>query len=210
MEDKRWSDIEVQALTIPKTDIQEAEEGCYRVRSQSNAEIWFIVDLVACHCNCPGFPLISFCKHVAAIQKHFPETLSLVPFDENPHSTRPEATKAVATTPVRNCNVQPENHHHFSRIGQKILNVASQAHGSQFSHLTPVLLDLEAELDQSRQSQSALLPKALNVPPNQHSWPETAAVMAAKPKTKRRTNTDAYGGGERSGKKAKPDARAPK
>jgi hypothetical protein len=206
MEDKRWNDVEIQALTIPKTDIEEAKEGCYRVRSQSNPETWFIIDLVACHCDCPSFPLISFCKHVAAIQRHFPETLDLVPFDDMPDPAKPEAT-TEATMPGHNGNFQLDTRHHFSRIGQKILDVASRDRGNQFSHLTPVLLNLEVGLDQA---QPALLPKKLNVPPNQHSWPETAAVMAAKPKTKRKTNLDPYGGGERSGKKAKPDARMPR
>ena len=46
--------------------------------------------------------------------------------------------------------------------------------------------------------------------PNQKSWPETVQVMGVKVKTKRASvHTDPYAGGERSGKKAKVDARVP-
>jgi len=90
---------------------------------------------------------------------------------------------------------------HFARIGRKILDISAQAREGQLSHLTPILLDLEAGLDQAE----APLPKKIQVAPNQHTWPETAAVMVARPKTKHRTQTDPYGGGERNGKKAKSD-----
>jgi hypothetical protein len=71
------------------------------------------------------------------------------------------------------------------------------------------------------------LPEKENIGPNQLSWPETAAQMGAKrgnkkgkvdsaltaqhigePNCKRAANSDPYGAGEQSGKRAKPDARS--
>jgi hypothetical protein len=62
-----------------------------------------------------------------------------------------------------------------------------------------------AELREARST----LPDVKKVAPNQHSWTETASVMGAAVKSKKRKNNDPYRGGERSGKKAHPDAREP-
>jgi hypothetical protein len=53
----------------------------------------------------------------------------------------------------------------------------------------------------------APLPRKVQVAPNLHTWLETAAVMGARTKVKRKAHTDPYGSGERSGKKAKLDTR---
>jgi hypothetical protein len=71
-------------------------------------------------------------------------------------------------------------------------------------HLTHALLDLKTNLDQA--CSVSIMPKQLNIHPNQWSWPETATVMGAQPKTKRRKHVDPYSRGEQSGKKAKADA----
>jgi hypothetical protein len=180
------------------------EEGCYCMWSQSNHEKWFVVDLVACHCDCPSFPLVSFCKHVAAVQRHFPESFNPVPFDDTPQNAEEIAVK-LSSMPLPHDVVHFDARHHFVRIGQKILDAASQAYETQPIHLTPVLLDLETNLDQARSV--SIMHKQLNIPPNQRSWPKTATVMSAQPKTKRRKHVDPYSRGEQSGKKAKADAR---
>jgi hypothetical protein len=76
---------------------------------------------------------------------------------------------------------------------------------------------------------SSRLPEKENIAPNQHTWPETAARMGEKrgkkhgrgkvdsaltaqhigePNRKRPGDSDPYGAGEQSGKRAKPDARS--
>jgi len=50
------------------------------------------------------------------------------------------------------------------------------------------------------------LPIIKQIAPNQHSWPETAAVMNVPVKSKKRKNIDPYGGGEQSGRKEHIDA----
>lgn len=194
---------------IPKLDVEEVDDGAYRVRSRQDPQRWYDVNLYSSHCNCPRYPSISFCKHLSAVQTHFPEACHVAQFCA---ATTPPITGAdtsMGITPLLEANLNvsrqslPHDNLHFTRIGRKILDLASQAQRTQLIHLTPALLDLEVGLDQAK----APLLKRVAVAPNQHSWPETAAVMAARPKTKRKTHTDPYSGGERSGKKAKPDTR---
>jgi hypothetical protein len=63
-------------------------------------------------------------------------------------------------------------------------------------------------MDNLSASDNVVLPSKKKIGPNQHSWTETASVMNVRVKSKRKIHTDPYGGGERSGKKAKPDARS--
>jgi hypothetical protein len=211
LELRRWTDVEAGAREIPKSDILEDDEANYRVRSRTDPHHWYNIDLHASFCNCGSFPLISFCKHISAVQTHFPQTCNLIPFRAEPDTTQsqsgpsPGPSSGLELNIVTNADQQSDGSH-FTRIGHKILGIAAQARENRLSHLTPVLLDLEAGLDEAE----APLPKKIPIAPNQHTWPETAAVMVARPKTKRKTHTDPYGGGERSGKKAKPDTRVAK
>jgi hypothetical protein len=50
---------------------------------------------------------------------------------------------------------------------------------------------------------SAVLPRRQQLPPNINSWNETAAVMPAAKKRKKKAGDAAYGAGETSGKKAR-------
>jgi hypothetical protein len=77
--------------------------------------------------------------------------------------------------------------------------------------MTETLQNIETAIDRvMAELEPAVLPKAVKVPPNQHSWPETAAAMIGKAKTRKKINTDPYSGGERSGKKARSDAKGPR
>jgi hypothetical protein len=203
LELQRWTEVEAGAKRIPKEDLLEVEEANYHVRSQTDPQHWYNVDVHASCCNCASFPLISFCKHISAIQTHFPQTCRLIPFQTTPNTSQPGPSSGPETAVNVITDQGTTDSSHFTRIGRKILDIAAQARGNQLSHLTPALLDLEAGLDEAK----APLPRKVLVAPNQHTWPETAAVMVAKPKTKRKAHTDPYGGGERSGKKAKPDTR---
>jgi hypothetical protein len=70
-----------------------------------------------------------------------------------------------------------------------------------YNHLGTVMDNVGA-------SDNVVLPSKKKIRPNQHSWTETASVMNVRVKSKRKIHIDPYGGGERSGKKAKPDARS--
>jgi hypothetical protein len=88
--------------------------------------------------------------------------------------------------------------------------MAIRTHLEPLKHITPSLCELETLLDHllCTTTPAQVLLKAKKVAPNQKSWPETAQVMGVKVKMKRASaHTDPYSAGERSGKKAKVDAR---
>jgi hypothetical protein len=212
LELKRWRDVEIGAREIAKSDIQEIHENSeYRVRSQTDSDTWYTVDLAtASSCDCPSYPLISFCKHISAVQIHFMPSCTVIPFPSTPmdiqHTDAMETTLPTPKVPGAVPPTVNETSSLFTRIGQKMLDLASHAAQSQDMQLAPTLLGLEAQLDGMREP----LPRRIPIAPNQHSWSETAMVMGVKPKTKRKLHTDPYSGGEKSGKKAKPDARSAK
>jgi hypothetical protein len=221
-ENRQWINMEKEAKKIAKTDIQSAEEGCYNVQSQLDLSCWYHVDAISIHCDCESFPLISFCKHIAAVQNHFTEDCTVVPFNATATPTMMPPSGFAAplhsqqpslAAPLHSQQPVPDNGAssidgcvHLARINQKILDIAShaQGHGDEINQLMHTFLGLKTSLDHAQGSQP--LPKIIQTTPNQHLWPETTAMMAAVVKTKRKTHTDPYSGGERSGKKAKPDA----
>jgi hypothetical protein len=209
LELRRWTDVEAGACEIPKSDILEVDEANYHVRSCTDPDKWYNVDLDTSNCDCGSFPLVSFCKHISAVQMHFSQTCNLIPFQAEPDTTPSQSGPSSGLEAVVTSTDQQAINNdgsHFTRISHKILGIAAQARENRLSHLTPVLLNLEAGLDEAE----APLPKKIPVAPNQHTWPETAVVMVARPKTKLKTHTDPYGSSEQSGKRAKPDTRVAK
>ena len=72
LEIKKRKEIMERALTITKDLICEIEIGqTYCIKSQFGIYHYW-VDLDAYTCECLSFPLINFCKHLCAVQHHFP------------------------------------------------------------------------------------------------------------------------------------------
>ncbi len=44
----------------------------FHVASQTNIGQKYVIDTQAAICNCPDFPRIQFCKHLAAMQSKYP------------------------------------------------------------------------------------------------------------------------------------------
>jgi hypothetical protein len=188
----------------------------FSVQSQSNSEIKYEVDIVAYHCTCLSFPTICFCKHICAVQNHFPETAKAIPvsalitdkpLDDDCDDSN--IVKIVDKPPPTSSN----NLDLIDDMGAKLLELANQFRFHPPTALSETLHDLNAQLDNMlsyfRTTRHSILPPKKKIAPNQHSWTETAQVMGVAVKSKRKiTHTDPYSGGERSGKKAKPDARS--
>ncbi|KAJ7783904.1 hypothetical protein DFH07DRAFT_764281 [Mycena maculata] len=80
LELKQRKKVTAQASSILKEDIQyDPETLKFIMRSQSDPEIFYEVDLDAYDCTCLSFPLIWFCKHICAVQLHFPEQVLAIP-----------------------------------------------------------------------------------------------------------------------------------
>ena len=95
LELQRRTEIQACALTIAIEDITELTEGqLYSVRSQSNPKCTYSVDIDTYTCDCDGFPMVSFCKHLCAVQTHYLETVDIQPFT----SVFPSPTLPVVRT----------------------------------------------------------------------------------------------------------------
>lgn len=219
LEVKRRQEIEVRAHTIPRESVKElVETQLYRVLSQSHANRQYTVDINLYTCDCAGFPSIMYCKHIRAVQVFFHETVTIPPFISI-LPQQPYASPVIPPIPSSSTSAQPptqldDTGRMLTGIREKFLLVSHRTQlASSSTAIGQSLNDLDHALDQvlsEYPSERALIPSAkLKIAPNQHSWPETVAVMGARPKGKRkRVHTDAYAGGEKSGKKAKTDARA--
>ena len=217
LELKRRQEIEIRARAITADTIEEEVEGCmFTVRSQTDPKCHYIVDLEVYTCDCDGFPLISFCKHLCAVQTLYPEYVDIRPsfsiFSQCIYGDINTNDAMLIAPPP--CTTPPPETTILANLANKLQRLAVRAHLQPLASLTPSLRTLDNALDQVLQeltSPPSVLPVAkAKIAPNQNSWPETANVMGVAVKSKRkRIHTDAYSGGERSGKKAKADARAP-
>jgi hypothetical protein len=225
-------DVEVQerlriqnaAKQIPEEDIEEVNGGdsdLFNVKSQTTPNLVYSVDLEAYDCTCPSFPRISSCKHILAVQHYFKELCepikateydiisagtALPPVDDAndtpgiPEQTITNDTQAPAPS---SSHIKDDLLHTLSTLVHRVSNLSpSKLDPNNTTTLHETIASFSRRLPTE-----ALLPRAKHVAPNQHSWPETAAVMGVGVKGKKRTvHTDPYSGGERSGKRAKEDA----
>jgi hypothetical protein len=224
LEIKRRIEVAQRATTIEKSDItpdiSDLSSTTYHVQSQSNPQICYTVDISAYDCSCLSFPIIRFCKHICAVQNHFPDAISIIPVAS--------LSKAMILAPTLSDNSEGDDINDPATIkvitestdsevtediGSKLQDLANRLRFHPPAKLPESLLALNDHLDVAlsvlQEPAVSLLPRPKKIAPNQKSWTETAAVMGVAVKTKRKTtHTDPYSGGERSGKKAKPDARA--
>ena len=72
---------ETNARTFTHDNIEELIEGqSYLVQSQSDPNHKYRVDIDNYTCDCDGYPSISYCKHICAVQLLFPESIKPRPF----------------------------------------------------------------------------------------------------------------------------------
>ncbi|KAJ6542164.1 hypothetical protein DFH09DRAFT_1041288, partial [Mycena vulgaris] len=214
---QRHNAIHKTAAKITSEMIQEVEAGrLFTVKSQSTPGLSYTVDLEAYTCHpCPSFPEIQFCKHICAVEDHFPDLVvprslpvASQPWDEveevpqtarlsNPHS---------APAPVARAVTQDDAH-----LLQAILNKLHLLERSRVTlpePLTTSLRVLDGALGDTTNGAEILPRTVQKVASNQGTASETASVMGTQRKgAKKRKNVDPYGAGQASGKSAKDDAR---
>jgi len=235
IEVKRRQETLERAKTIPKTSITPMDDGCFEVDSQSTPGHRYIIDLDTYDCSCIDFNAICFCKHIAAVQIHYPDdTTAPMPnsvFTDSLDAAEGEANMSTNSTQD---NAQSEAiasaiavppteallavRNLISKLGLLSLRLES----SSVDDLPP--LDAVQAFDgkitgllQLFSSDVDMLPRKKRLAPNERNkWADTASLMGSVVKTghkrKRDGNTaidPSYGGGERSGKKAHVDAREP-
>ncbi|EDR06483.1 uncharacterized protein LACBIDRAFT_328884 [Laccaria bicolor S238N-H82] len=197
LELRRRIEIAKHAKTIQKSDISTAEDpSAFRVKSQSIQNFAYDVDLVSYRCNCLSFPLVNFCKHISAVQLHFPKTITFVSATSlsgyAQHVDEDSDEEIISDKQFKNDN----NSNEIGQIASKLQELANQLLFNPPAEISDELRDLGEHLNNVNDSlgpSKSLLPQKKWVAPNQHSWTETASIMGAKVKGKR--------GGNHQGKK---------
>ena len=165
--------------------------------------------MIAYTCTCLDFPTIRFCKHICAVQTHYPTVHQFIDLNQDPQErlfdyVSPSSTPTASLTiplPIPTPSPAP------SSLVEDLERLAAKMRISPDHEPHPDLqVAVSRELSLLQGSTQLLPGRVPRIAPNQKSWPETRAVMVRMPpkKTKaKRTGDPAYGGGERSGKKAK-------
>jgi hypothetical protein len=221
----RRAEINASARDIPLDSVLSFDSSHFHVASQSRPGDFYAIDLLQSTCDCPDFPRIRFCKHIAAVNVHFPH---LCPEGNIAPIISEEAT--VPSHPER----VPESSYNTLRALLQENALLLQTLSSETETMDRSA-DYSAMVESARSTRYGLLaanasvqgtralPEKDVIAPNQKTWPETAVRMGVKPprkqkclpeergltaqsigvaKSKKRTNP--FGG--RPGKRAKPDA----
>ncbi|KAF8170860.1 hypothetical protein K438DRAFT_1773536 [Mycena galopus ATCC 62051] len=201
--------------------IEEIQAGRrFTVKSQSTPGQCYTVDLEAYTCGCPSFPEISFCKHICAVEDHFPDLVvprslpvASQPWDEDiiasvEQSLAPTAPTRGSSQPVPAVNQEDAMLLHY--IVNK-LQFTQRSKATLSQPLTTSLRALDGALADATNGAEVLPPTVKNIASNQGTRNETEQVMGSRRKGgKKRKITDGYAGGQSSGKLAHPDARTAK
>ena len=227
LELRHYATVDAAAQTFPLANITKLEvddePGQFSVQSQSDPSISYHVDIETYVCDRPIWPLIFYCKHLAAIQLHFYDaddsdlpTIGALYMRAGTvnHSAPPTAQDQQRTPPY--VLLPNPDAAILASIPDKLQRLALRTQLLPLQHLSDDLRELAGLLDRLlvKCAQPQVLPKPKKVAPNTNSrWPDTAQMMGAISvpiKAKCKTmHTDPYAGGQGSGRKAKADARAP-
>ncbi|KZP29245.1 hypothetical protein FIBSPDRAFT_727730 [Athelia psychrophila] len=207
-------DLEAQQRTqanergqaIPPTSITEVVPSrIYTLRSQSNPQCLYTINREAYNCECPAFPTISFCKHMAAVQFHYPEA------DDQTRSTILIFTPPVLPFQQPVTNLSSSSAPTNTILANKLRDLS--IHIRHSDHRTSSLIELDDLANRAllEHEQSQILPTKNKIASNEGpGWKVTRAIMGADVKTgPKRAHPDPFSGGERSGKRAKADAQKP-
>jgi hypothetical protein len=221
----RQREILATAKEFSRDSILQFDLTQFHVASKSNPGGFYSVNLNQSTCDCADFPRIRFCKHIAAIQIHFPDLF--------PEETSPQKPlEATAEAPAQAQRVSSPEETIYSLTNE--ISVLLHRLQREPSDSSPAVLEAVRSAKYSLSaaiasaSKVSALPNKQYVAPNQGSWTETAERMGVKKAPKRcclpeerglmdrsigvakgkrrRVYSDPYAGGERSGKCAKPDA----
>jgi hypothetical protein len=233
---ERRQELLERAAEIPSDSIQKFDDTQFHVASKSRPGSYHAVDLHRSTCECEDFPRIRFCRHIAAVLYHFPELspppqeINTIDSGSSPGSS-PEETESQGRPQCVHAH-RPETLQALTQdISVLSQTLAAESTASQSTAAIEAARSAKHSLVAAIAATqgNAPLPNPDVVARNHKSWTETAKQMGvAKKKSKRaapaedsgltarsigvvkgkrrRIHNDPYAGGQRSGKRAKPDA----
>jgi hypothetical protein len=235
---ERREEILERSAEIPSDSIQKLDHTQFRVASKSRAGLYHMVDLHRSTCECEDFPRIRFCRHIAAVLFHFPELAPQeIDSRSSPERTEPQGCTQRERVPRPEETIQVLTQD-ISMLSQTLAATqAAQSAESTAAHSTAVIeaarsakYSLTAAIAATQGNNP--LPNPDIIARNHKSWTETAKQMGVTKKSSKRPHpaedsgltarsigvvkgkrrcihNDPYAGGERSGKRARPDAPSP-
>ncbi|KAJ7247685.1 hypothetical protein C8J57DRAFT_1522674 [Mycena rebaudengoi] len=199
VEIRKCQDILKKSTTYTMDDIDVLGDSLYRVRLESDPSRSYEVDMDAYTCECLDYPIISFCKHIAAVQRLFNEDQTGVPIGtpKIPAQQQPPSLPTLPSAPPKskmNTIVAEKLERAAARLRRPgktpIVDEALAALGSA---VNAILLN----------NNSSVLPAARRLPPVVND-PSAWQSMMPNVKTRRvKAGDKAYGAGVTSGSKAK-------
>ncbi|KAJ7491812.1 hypothetical protein B0H11DRAFT_2191245 [Mycena galericulata] len=195
-----------------KADIQELGDMKYLVQSKSNPSKSYEVDIDTYTCNCLDFPLISYCKHICAVQELFDEPgASPAGPRPSPQIPREDSTPIQPLLASALAPKPSKKSHALTKVAEKLERLAARLRRPRKKESDlQALPDLEAALDAMllETDSSNVLPVSQYLPPNKtYEWSTTREAMLPGVKMKKKAagaDRDlAYGAGASSGSKSK-------
>ena len=226
---KRREEILARAPEVDAESIRKLGGDRYYVQSVTHSSRMYLVDLGKLSCDCPDWPRVQLCKHVAAVAHFFGNghRQIVAALDDAPDTAQPIREGSVGQS-NGSAAVILEN---VIAVSKAMLSDGAPSSPGTVRSLQMVESHLTAVVHSSRSSESPL-PDQEEIPPNQGTWAETAKRMGVKRqrrrprpaatsppppateligalnrKNKRLKITDPYSGGLSSGRNAAPDAR---
>jgi hypothetical protein len=194
--EKHHRTVLASAKAIPLDSIRCVNDTDFHVASQSNLGKHYLVNIQRLICNCLDFPRVQLCKHLCAVKIWYP-------FIPPPEDTKEDSIQDLQRLPPISYQLATKS----TSLSGKVPPISESA--------VP----------------SGALPNRERLSPNQNLWAATAKKMGARTPPKRcqpaptaavpsSTSrhigpigvkrkllfTDAFNGGEQSGKRAKADA----
>ena len=177
---KRRKEILAKSPEVPAESIRtQGDSDRYYMQSVTDPSCTYLVKLSNKSCDCPDWPRVRLCKHVAAVS-HFFETVELT--FETVDLAIETVNPAVAPVETEDSADSPSDAS-AAAIVEKVISVSRDflSDGAPSSLDTVWSLQVvEAHLTvvvRNSQSSESPLPDKEQIPPNQRSWTETAQQM---------------------------------
>jgi hypothetical protein len=184
----RQEGIKASTCTIPQDSVLNFDFTHFHVTSQSHPGKFYVIDLIQLTCDCSDFLRIRYCKHIAAIEMHFPH---LCPEENTPPITLEQAT--VSSQPE---HAPISSYNALQAVAQE-LTLSLQTFVSTTETMDPSA-DYLAMVDTAHSANYSLsavnasiqgthaLPEKDVIVPNQKIWLEMAVQMGIKPSQMRK------------------------
>ena len=198
---QRQRQLMTGARGTTRDSIQQFDSTQFHVASESRPGAYYEINLDRSICNCPDFPRSRFCKHLAAINVHFPHLCKQ-------ESSFPSDTelggllyppKRVLTPEVGRTSSPQESLQKLMQdikslshqLDDKISDLTDESAPAVMEAIHSVKYSLTAAIASTQGSRA--LPDREDIPPNQNSWTETAERMGTKRAPKRHRLPDEHG-----------------